>query len=173
MTTPDARDGEAPESSDLLQTLLRFRYVYMIAVVFTLINSVIFLLAGARQSFEGWISIYRHLIGQEAITIPKLPLLESLDSFLIALVFLIFSLGIMKIFIGYQHSDAGLPSWLRIHDFKELKVLLWETILVTLVVMSMGTVARNFDALTWQVLVSPVIVLVLAVGLFLMRGREP
>jgi uncharacterized membrane protein YqhA len=172
MTTPEPRRGEALESSGMLQRLLGFRYVYVIAVVFTLINSVVFLLAGVRQSFEGWIGIYRHLTG-EAITTPKLPLLESLDSFLVALVFLIFSLGIMKIFIGYEHSDAGLPSWLRIHDFKELKVLLWETILVTLVVMSMSAIARNFDALTWQVLVSPVIVLVLAVGLFLMREREP
>ncbi|HYB44477.1 MAG TPA: YqhA family protein [Candidatus Methylomirabilis sp.] len=151
--------------------LLAIRYVYWIAVAFTLINSVVFLLSGIRQSLEGYLGVYRYL-GGEPFGNQRLPLLESLDSFLVALVFLIFSLGIMKIFIGYRGLDESLPPWLRIHDFKELKVLLWESILVTLVVMAMGTVARNINSLTWDSLVLPAIVLVLAVGLYLMRGKE-
>jgi uncharacterized membrane protein YqhA len=126
----------------MLTKLLGLRYLYVVAVVFTLINSLV------------------------------LPLLESLDWFLVALVFLVFSLGIAKIFIGYDGSHDALPSWLRIHDFKELKILLWESILVTLVVWCMSAVARSRDALTWEALVLPAIVLVLAVGLYLMRGKE-
>ena len=172
MNADDARDVTPAEPEGPLQKLLHVRYMYLIAVVFTLINSAVFLLVGVRQSFEGYAGIYHYLRGED-IANPRLPLLESLDWFLVSLVFLIFSLGIMKIFIGYEHSDAGLPSWLKIHDFKQLKVLLWESILVTLVVWTMSSVARHIGALTWAVLALPVIVLVLAVGLFLMRGREP
>jgi uncharacterized membrane protein YqhA len=101
-----------------------------------------------------------------------MPLLESLDSFLAALVFLIFGLGIVKIFIAHDRVIEGLPSWLQIHSFRELKILLWESILITIVVMSMGTVARQLQSPTWDVLVLPAVVLVLAFGLFLMRMRE-
>jgi len=129
----------------MLTKLLRLRYLYAIAVVFTLINSIIFLLVGARHSVDGWARLYRQLLGEE-VPNPRLPLLESLDWFLIALVFLIFSLGIAKIFIGYEGSPEALPEWLRIRDFKELKVLLWETILVTMVVWCMSAVARSLNA---------------------------
>src|SRR5262245_36358014 len=155
----------------MLTRLLALRYLYLIAVVFTLINSILFLLAGVRQSLAGYAGIYRHVVIKEVAN-AKLPLLESLDMFLVALVFLIFSLGIMKIFIGYDEVDEHLPSWLRIRDFMQLKVLLWESVLVTLVVMCMSTIARNIDNLTWEVLVLPAIVLVLSVGLYLMRGLE-
>ena len=54
----------------------------------------------------------------------------------------------------------------------ELKILLWETILVALVVMAVGTVARRLHSLTWDVLVLPTVVLVMAVELYLMRIGE-
>ena len=54
----------------------------------------------------------------------------------------------------------------------ELKILLWETILVTLVVMAVGTVARRLPSLGWDVLVLPAVVLVMTVGLYLMRIGE-
>ena len=155
----------------MLLKVLSLRYVYAIAVVFTLINSAAFLLVGARYSLDGWSNLYRRFLG-ENVPNARLPLLESLDWFLVALVFLIFSLGIAKIFIGYGGRDEDLPEWLQIHTFKELKVLLWETILVTLVVWSISTIARRLDTLAWDVLVLPIVVFVLAVGLHLMRGKE-
>ncbi|HEY7254930.1 MAG TPA: YqhA family protein [Methylomirabilota bacterium] len=155
----------------MLTRVLLLRYAYVIAVAFTLINSVVFLISGVHQSIEGYRSILRHLGGEEIVG-PRMPLLESLDSFLAALVFLIFGLGIVKIFIAHDRVIEGLPSWLQIHSFRELKILLWESILITIVVMSMGTVARQLQSPTWDVLVLPAVVLVLAFGLFLMRMRE-
>jgi uncharacterized membrane protein YqhA len=155
----------------MLTQLLQLRYVYAIAVIFTLINSVLCLAAGIRESVEGYRVIFQYLSGEEIVG-PKLLLLESLDSFLAALVFLIFGLGIVKIFIAPDRMIEGLPGWLQIHSFVELKILLWESILVTLVVMTMGTVARRLDSLSWDVLVLPAVVLVMAVGLYLMRSGE-
>jgi uncharacterized membrane protein YqhA len=155
----------------MLSTVLRIRFVYMIAVIFTLINSALFLVTGIRQSLGAYGTIFRYLRGEEVIG-ARVGLLESLDSFLAALVFLIFGLGILKIFIAHDRVIEGLPPWLQINSFRELKVLLWESILITLVVMAMGTVARRLEALTWDVLVLPAVVLALSVGLFLMRGGE-
>jgi uncharacterized membrane protein YqhA len=129
------------------------------------------LAAGVRQSIEGYGMVFRYLGGAE-IPGPKMLLLESLDSFLAALVFLIFGLGILKIFIAPDQLIEGLPSWLQIKSFVELKILLWESILITIVVMAMGTVARRLGSLNWDVLVLPAVVLLMAVGLYLMRGGE-
>jgi uncharacterized membrane protein YqhA len=156
----------------MLIKLLHLRFVYAVAVIFTLVNSVFCLVAGIRQSLEGYRVIFRYLGGEE-IAGPKMLLLESLDSFLAALVFLIFGLGIVKIFIVPNQVLEGLPSWLQIRSFVELKILLWESVLITIVVMAMGTVARRLDSLAWDVLVLPGVVLLMAIGLYLMRTGEP
>jgi uncharacterized membrane protein YqhA len=167
-----AREAPRRSTGAMLLKLLSLRYLYAIAVAFTLINSAVFLLVGARYSIEGWSNLYRRFFLGEDVPNARLPLLESLDWFLVALVFLIFSLGIAKIFIGYAGTNEDLPEWLRIDSFKELKVLLWETILVTLVVWSISTIARRLETLGWDALVLPVVVFVLAAGLYLMRGKE-
>lgn len=94
----------------LLIKVLQLRYVFVIAVFFTLVNSVCCLVAGIRQSLEGYRLIFRFLGGEE-IPGPKVALLESLDSFLAALVFLIFGLGILKIFVAPAQEIQGLSSW--------------------------------------------------------------
>jgi uncharacterized membrane protein YqhA len=66
-----------------------------------------------------------------------------------------------------------LPDWLNIKNFKELKILLWETILVTLVVFSLTGLVSGKDTLTWNVLILPAVIFVLSLSLFLMkRGEE-
>ena len=68
---------------------------------------------------------------------PGLQILKGLDLFLVSIVFMILGLGILKIFVFSHMPFTDLPDWLNIKNFKELKILLWETILVTLVVFSL------------------------------------
>jgi len=42
--------------------------------------------------------------------------------------------GIARLFLFNKAPGEQVPSWLRFHEMKGLKVLLWETILVTLVI---------------------------------------
>ena len=62
-------------------------------------------------------------------------LLRSVDLFLISMVFYVLSLGMMILF---THDDeplpVKLPQWLRIRTFIQLKVILWEAVLTTLVI---------------------------------------
>ena len=101
----------------MLIKVLQLRYVLALAVLFTLINSVLCLVVGIRQTFDGYRVIFR-FIGGEEVAGPKVLLLESLDSFLAALVFLIFGLGIVKIFIApaltsraSRPGSSSTPSW--------------------------------------------------------------
>jgi uncharacterized membrane protein YqhA len=99
---------------------------------------------------------------------PGMYLLKGLELFLVSMVFMIFSLAILRLFIAYGDGDEHLPPWLKIHNFKELKLLLWETIIVTLVVFSLTKMA-SIESLTWTALILPGIILMLTVGLFLMK----
>jgi hypothetical protein len=54
--------------------------------------------------------------------------------------------------------------------FSDLKVLLWETILVALVVFGLPTLSSDLaGALAWSALVLPAAIALLALGLFLMK----
>ena len=99
-------------------------------------------------------------------------MLEGFDSFLISVVFLVFSLGLIRIFLVGQEEESRIPKWLDIKDLKGLKVLLWETILVALVVFSLNSVIRNITTITWEILILPAFILLLTISLYLMRDEK-
>jgi hypothetical protein len=79
---------------------------------------------------------------------------------------------------GFRATDGSRPGlhlmeglWLNVHDLKGLKVLLWETILVTLVILCVTNLIK-LSSLSWETLIYPILILVLAAALFLMRGKE-
>jgi uncharacterized membrane protein YqhA len=155
----------------MLKNLLKIRFVFLIAVIFTLLNSIFCLAAGVISSIHGYTIFYNQ--GLNGAERPGVYLLEGLDLFLVSMVFLIFALGIIRIFTHYNTSeDENLPRWLRIKDFKELKILLWETILVTLVVFTFTTIISNKEVLKWDALIIPSVVLILMLSLFLMKRSE-
>lgn len=158
-----------------MKYLLRIRYIYIIAVVVTLLNSIFFLISGVIESIHGFEIFFRKLVRGEPILI-GIYFMESLDRFLVAFVFMIFSLGIWKLFFVKNNEADYLPDWLKIESFKDLKILLWETILVTMVVFTISMVVKTTSAkgatilsLGWGALVLPTIILALSVSLYLMR----
>jgi uncharacterized membrane protein YqhA len=137
----------------------------MVAVVITFINAIFFLITGVEDAIHG----YQEVFKAEEHGRPGIHFVESLDAFMVSLVFLIFSLGIMRIFTHYHTEDNKLPAWLRINSFTELKVLLWETILVTLVILTVSVLITNLHALNWQLLIPPGVTLILSLSLYLMK----
>jgi uncharacterized membrane protein YqhA len=155
----------------MFKNLLRLRFFFLIGVFFNLLNSIVFTLSGVAECIKGYKVIYQFGFG-ESEGRPAVHILQGLDLFLVGLVFMIFALGIMKIFTHYNGDEAGVPNWLKIKSFKELKVLLWETILVTLVVFTLTGIVSHKGALGWETLILPLIILILTMGLFLMREKE-
>jgi uncharacterized membrane protein YqhA len=152
----------------MLKRLLPLRFVFLIAVVVTFANSIAFLFIGIRSSYHGFASLIQPHEGDR----PGLMFLESLDMFMVSVVFLVFGFGMVRIFTHYHTSGEQLPGWLQIKDFKELKILLWETILVTLVVVSVSVAIRQIEHPTWEVLIIPGMILLLSVSLFVMRKDD-
>jgi uncharacterized membrane protein YqhA len=152
----------------MLEKTLYLRFIYMLAVIITFVNSLFFLFNGTLRAYNGYLEVLYARTG----TRPAIFFVESLDAFMIAWVLLIFSLGMMRIFIQYNTPGDRLPVWLRLGSFKELKVLLWETILLTLVIMSVSEVVRKIENITWNQTILPVIILALSASLYIMRKEE-
>ena len=160
-----------------MKYILRIRYIYIIAVIFTFLNSIFFLMTGVIESLHGFKIFFKKLRTGEPILI-GIYFMESLDRFLVSFVFMIFSLGIYKLFFVSGEKTDPLPAWLHIETFKDLKILLWETILVMLVVFTVSLVVNTTatkgpvtSSLDWNALILPAIILILSVSLYFMQKK--
>ena len=152
----------------MFERLLKLRYIAIVIVVLTALHALAFLFIGTKLAVKA----YGHILGgasEEAR--PGMELLHSLDFLFVSMVLLVLSLGIAKLFLlGANENETSLPVWLRIDNIGELKVLLWETVLTTLLIAGLpDLVAGLFGKLEWTVLILPAAILVLAVSLYFMK----
>lgn len=96
---------------------------------------------------------------------PGVEIVESLDLFLVSLVFLILSLGFIKLFYPDFNGihKITLP-WLKIDDFFQLKHLTWNAILLTLMITFGTHVLRATGPLEWTTLIIPIAVLLFSIS---------
>ena len=150
--------------------LLRLRYVFLIVSAFSFLSSLYFIGIGVAETVHAFGALLTSVDSGKWAN-PGVTLFEALDRFLIAVLFYIFGVGMIKLFMPEFFRDAELPRWLDIRDIKELKVLLWETVLVTLMVLSVTELVSKKGELTWNALIMPSIIAVLSLSLFLMRSK--
>src|SRR5690606_30472412 len=104
-------------------------------------------------------------------------LLKTIYMFLIAIVCFIFSLGLMLLFDNKQNlsTHLNLPEWLNINNFMQLKVILWEAILTTLVVSYLATLVQlKFKGLpiSTESLIIPGAILLISISLYALKKSE-
>jgi uncharacterized membrane protein YqhA len=150
--------------------LFRMRHTFLVASVASFVSCLYFIGLGAFETVHALIIVGRSMGGGEWAN-PGIILFEALDRFLIAVLFYIFGVGMIKLFTPELIRDEHLPKWLNVSGIRELKLLLWETTLVTLMVACVTGIMSRADALTWDALVLPVVIAVLALSLFLMRSK--
>lgn len=154
-----------------MQKIFRHHLLFKIMCVVCFFDAIFFVLVGLFRTGEGVYKLYKSVVGSELLY-PGAQLAESLDSFMMALLFMIFGFGIYRLFIKYDEDDANFPRWLNVKSISDLKFLLWETILVTLIVFS---VLRLVSAQSFTVneLIPSGIVLVLSLFYFLVsKGKK-
>ncbi len=101
---------------------------------------------------------------------PGVEIVESLDLFLVAIVFLILSLGFMKLFYPDFRGFEGMQlPWLKVDDFFQLKHLTWNAILLTLLITFGTHVLRASGPLEWTMLIIPASVFLFSVSLKLLK----
>jgi uncharacterized membrane protein YqhA len=155
----------------MFRHLLRIRYLAgAVALVFA-VHAAGFLALGVLRAFQA----YRLLLGpKRAEDTPGVHIAESVDALLFSLVLLVLALGTASLFLtaGGEDGKADLPGWMRIKSLTELKMLLWEAILATLVVAAASSLIAALPQLEWKLLVLPLAILVLAVSYFLLKRSE-
>jgi len=150
--------------------LLRLRWLAVVVALFGALHSIAFIGIGIVRGYEGYRMLFHGppWTGENA---PGVQIARSIDAFLLAMVFFVFSIGVMTLF-ATQHESKGLesiPPWMRVKSLSELKFLIWEAILAALVVASAEGLVASSHELTWTALIVPVALLLLAAGLFLAR----
>jgi uncharacterized membrane protein YqhA len=155
----------------MFEHLLKVRYVVVVIVLFNVLNAVTFIVLGAQSA----VVAYGHVLKghpAEGANRPGLELLHSLDLFFVAIVLMVLALGFAKLFLLHPtpEQNAALPAWLRFESIRELKVLLWETILTALLILGLSQLtATLFVKPDWDVLILPAAILVLALSLYFMK----
>ena len=155
----------------MFKKLLRIRYVVLLAVLTMFINSVFLVIGGTILSVKGYTEFIRNSFNPSETYKPGIYIMKGLDGFMLAIIFIIFGLGIARLFLFNSVSDEEIPSWLRFQDMKGLKVLLWETILVTLVIYCLQVIL-TYKELSPELLIIPGAILILALALFFVRWKE-
>jgi uncharacterized membrane protein YqhA len=150
--------------------ILRLRWLAVVIALFSALHAVAFIAIGIVRGVMG----YRIILEGppwEGDHAPGLHLARSVDAFLLAMVFFVFSIGVTALFLARIGSPAleSVPEWMRVRNLSELKFLIWEAILAALVVASVESFVAPGHVLTWNALILPVAILVLALGLFLAR----
>ena len=151
--------------------VLKFRYLAVIAVAILLLHSIGLLGLAIVRTYEAYSVAFQG--GVEAGHVrPGIPIAESVDAALFALVLIVLALGTVSLYLTGDASDPRIPAWMRVRNLSELKTLLWEAILLVLVMAALTSIMANTDHLGWDLLVLPAAVLVLAAGLFLKARVE-
>ncbi len=103
-------------------------------------------------------------------------LLKGVDMFLVAIVFFVFSMGVLIIFSDPDTPlPIRLPEWLRLKNFMQLKVILWEAILTTMVISFLAGLAEQRlggQPVTVMHLVIPGCILIISMSLFFLKKGE-
>ena len=150
------------------------RTLAIIINVFVFINTIGLIIMGIYNTIITASELPPFIFEGHGEVRPGLGFIESIDIFLISLVFLVFSVGINLLFI--KHSDqefiASVPKWMRVKNFSELKFLLMEAIIATLFVLLISAFIQLDGAIDWEFLVLPATVLMLAISLKILKWKE-
>ena len=149
-----------------------FKFIIGIPIVTTFIIAIVFIGLGVYETLLGIIGVFKGQILSEAR--PGLKLFQALDAFLIGFLFLIFSLGFSQLFYLKPSRtttlvDSIAPKWLQVESFTQLKLILWDTVLTTLVVVFIGDVFRASGQYNWNLTIIPVAIFLISLGKFLIK----
>jgi uncharacterized membrane protein YqhA len=157
----------------MFRSLLRIRYLAAVVALVFGVHAVGFLALGVMRAWHAYAVLFQtERLGPESR--PGLHFAESVDALLFSLVMLVLTLGTVSLFLTSPGTEAqqNLPAWMRLKSLTDLKLLLWEAILATLVVTAATSVIGALPHLEWKHLVLPAAILVLSVSYFLLKKTE-
>jgi uncharacterized membrane protein YqhA len=161
--------------------MAKLRFMSIVAVVFGFLGSLLMFVIGASKSIKAFrIYFFKETVTQtppahlDLNDQAMLSIVESIDTFLIALALLVFSFGVYNLFIREiaLPSERGHAPWTKINSIAQLKQVLMEVILVVLAVLFLWEVLFQGDDVTWRILVIPLGIVLLALSLKLVEWQS-
>ena len=163
----------------LVKPMHKIRYISIIAVFCSLFGSVLMFMIGIYRTYRAFAYFFNLEAASSALGREKLgdlamgAVIKSIDAFLIGLVLLIFCHGIYTLFIRKVEPEEKVTfHWLKISSITSLKTLLAEVIIIILFVKFLDVVIINIAELTWETLILPASILLLALGLKFLEHRH-
>jgi uncharacterized membrane protein YqhA len=157
-----------------------FRFVSLVAVFSSLLGSILMFVIGATKTYYAFAAYFLKyqpptcLGNLKGSDIATAYLIKSFDAFLIALVLFIFAYGVYWIFVAQETEDTRsdpLKS-VRINTIGQLKKILAEIVIIILFVKFLEIALINLKSLTWELLILPASILLLALALKFMELKE-
>ena len=149
-----------------------FKFIIGLPIFSSFLIAIVFLGIGVYETAIGIIGILSGQMHTEAT--PGINLFQALDVFLIGFLFLIFSIGFAQLFIPKPSKivdffDKITPEWLRVENFTQLKLILWDTALTTLVVMFIGDAFKAGGKYDWELTIIPIAILLISFSKYLIK----
>ena len=147
------------------------RYLTVIAVISSLFGSLLMFILGATKTVRAYIAYFGipfepdNPERMKAADQATAHLIQSIDAFLIALVLMIFAVGVYKLFIRENEpTESAIFAWIKINNVQQLKGILVELVVVILFVKFLEVALVRLGSLEWEMLVLPVAILLLALS---------
>jgi len=161
-------ESQKQKIASKLEKIFQVKYLALIVSIFLMLNGILAIVLGVKHLWETLLILFGYhdeSAGSSIIT--------SIDTFLFALVILILAGGIFKLFVGNENTFKESAVFSKLNNFKDLKVLLWETILLTLTVWCALGFLIDPDKLRYEQLILPLTILLLALALnFIKKGEH-
>ena len=163
----------------LVKALQPIRYISIIAVLCSLFSSVLMFLIGIYRTYRAFAYFFNlegvsSTLGRDRLgSLATGAIIKSVDAFLIGLALLILAYGIYTLFVRkIEPEEKVVFHWLEIKSITSLKTLLAEVIIIILFVKFLNVVIMNIAELTWEILILPASILLLALGLKFLEQRH-
>lgn len=148
--------------TERIETFFKLKYFALIISLLIIISGLLALAVGSVRLFQGFKGLLTIL---ESTSHPGVYIIEAVDTLLFSLVILVLGGGIFKLFVGDENTFRESIVFSKIKTFKELKILLWETLLLTLTVWCSLEFFVYSGKLRLEQLIFPVSIVLLALAL--------
>ena len=163
----------------LFKALQPIRYISIIAVLCAVFSSVLMFLIGIYRTYRAFAYFFNleavsSELGRERLgSLATGAIIKSVDAFLIGLALLILAYGIYTLFIReVELEERTTAHWLEISSITSLKILLAEVIIIILFVKFLNVVIINIEELTWEILILPASICLLALSIKFLEQRH-
>jgi uncharacterized membrane protein YqhA len=160
-----------------MKALFNVLNVVIFIIVIVVFAAGIFITGLGLYDFTHAFAFFSNSEAHGSVQIAAISLLRAVDLFLMAIVLYVFSIGLLALFNNRTDKEfpVNMPAFLKVKNFVELKVILWEAILTTLVIGYLGYLVElriESKPIVLNDLTLPGAILLIAIALFFLKKGE-